>query len=112
MLDFAKMTLQDWNPLSHFKELGIFCRTLFLIGFVFLGVGFAQGPSTQNKTAVLALILVSLSLTVHYFSHWAYPVVIDRPSIKWSHVFSGIAMTVITAGLVWWLWVIYGKPMP
>ncbi|HLJ88536.1 MAG TPA: hypothetical protein VKZ53_17075 [Candidatus Angelobacter sp.] len=73
--------------------------------------GIAQGLSTQNKTAVLALILISLSLTLHYFAHWAYPVVINRPSIKWSHVFSGIAMTAITVGLVWWLWVICGKPI-
>lgn len=105
------MNLQDWNPLSYFRELQTLPKTVLLIGFIFLGVGIARGLSPYNKTVILALAMIALSLTAHYLSHWAYPVTTDgRTSIKWTNVFSGILMLVVTASLCWWLWVLSGRP--
>lgn len=104
------MTLQDWNPLPHFKELGTFSKTLFLIGFVFLGVGVYQGLSPYNRTAVLALAIIAFSLTTHYFSHWSYPVGISRTSVKIANLLCGTVTLALTVAFAWWLWVISGRP--
>lgn len=105
------MTLQDWNPLSYFRELGTFPKTVFLIGFVFLGVGIARGLSPYNRTVILALAMIAFSLTVHYLSHWSYPVTINgRVSIKWTNLFWGISLLATTALFAWWLWVVSGRP--
>lgn len=105
------MTLQDWNPLSYFRELGTFPKTVFLIGFVFLGVGIARGLSPYNRTVILALAMIAFSLTIHYLSHWSYPVTINgRVSIKWKNLFWGVSLLAITAALGWWLWVLSGRP--
>ncbi len=106
------MTLQDWNPLKFFRELGIITRTVFLLGFVFLGVGIAtDGLSLHNRTVILGLAMVALSLATHYFSHWAYPVRINgRASIKWGNLLRGVMMLAVTAAFGWWLWVISGRP--
>ena len=104
------MNLQDWNPLLYFRELGTFTRTLFLVSFIFLGVGIARGLSPYNRTAILALAMISITLAIHYFSHWAYPVRINGPSIKWGNLFRGVAALVTAMALGWWLWVILGRP--
>jgi len=104
------MNLQDWNPLSYFRELGTFTKTLFLVSFIFLAVGVAGGLSPYNRTLILALAMMSLTLAIHYFSHWAYPVRINRPSIKWGSLLRGIVTLAIAITLGWWLWVISGRP--
>src|SRR3979490_590188 len=75
-VDFCRMTLRDWNPLSHFRELIAFPKTVFLIGFIFLGVGITRGLSPYNRTVILAFAMIAFSLTVHYLSQSSYPVTI------------------------------------
>ncbi len=49
------MTLQDWNPLKFFRELGLITRTVFLLAFIFLGVGIAtDGLKLHNRTVILS----------------------------------------------------------
>gem|GEM_PF-5956640 len=76
------MNLQDWNPLSYFRELRIFPRIVSLIGFIFLGVGIASGLSPHNRTVILAFAMMAFSLTVHYLSHWSYAVRIKWPYLR------------------------------
>jgi hypothetical protein len=105
------MTLQEWNPLSFFKELGTFPKILLLLGFVFLGVGIAQGLSPYNRTVVSSLVMVAFSLTAHYLSQWLYPVQVNgRISVKWGNLLGGLVMLGVTFALGWWLWVISGRP--
>jgi len=105
------MSLQEWNPLSFFKELGTFPKVLLLLGFVFLGVGIAHGLSPYNRTVVLSLSMIAFSLTAHYLSHWSYPVQINgQISIKWENLLWGLVMLCVTAAFGWWLWVVSGRP--
>ena len=106
------MTLQDWNPLSYFRELGTFSKLLLLLGFVFLGVGIARGLSPHNRTVILGLATLAGSMSAHYFSHWSYPVrVHGRISIMWRNLIFGAALLTLTAAFGWWLWVISGRPV-
>jgi hypothetical protein len=105
------MTLQDWNPLPYFRELRTFPKTVFLIGFIFLGVGIARGLSPQNRTVILAFAIIAFSLSVHYLSHLLYPVTINgRTSVRWTNLLWGILMLAVTASFCWWLWIISGRP--
>ena len=99
------MTLSDWNPLSHFKELRTFPKVLLLIGFVFLGVGVATGLSPYNRIAILSLGLISFSLACHYFSksfkHDVYPpygIYVAWLSLLWS-----LMLLSVTAAFLAWL---------
>src|SRR6266478_9556758 len=105
------MTFHDWNPLKFFRELGTIARTIFLLAFIFLGVGIATGLSPHNRTVILALAMVAFSLMTHYFSRWSYPVRIsDHASVKWGNLLRGIIMLAVTGALGWWLWVVSGRP--
>jgi len=109
------MSTQDssnWNPLPFLKELGTFPKVVIWLGFIFLAVGIARGLSPYNRTVVLALFMIALSLTAHYLSHWSYPVQINgRISIKWRNLLWGLVMLGATATAGWWLWVISGRPL-
>ena|SRR6266851_9862995 len=105
------MTLQDWNPLSYFRELGLFSKTLFLLGFIFLGVSITQGLSPHNRLLILALAMIAFSLAAHYLSHWKYAVQINgHVSVKYSNLLRGVAMLAVMVALGWWLWVVAGQP--
>jgi hypothetical protein len=105
------MTLQDWNPLGHFRELRLFSRTLFLLGFLFFGVALLRGVSPQNKLLFVSLSMIAFSLAAHYLAQWRYPVVINgRVSIKYSNILRGFVMLAVTGALLWWLWIIAGQP--
>lgn len=104
------MSLNDWNPLSHFRELSIFPRVLLLLGFIFLGFGAAHGLSPYNRTVIVALVIIALSLATHYFSDWSYAIVDGRTSVKWWNLVRGVLMLGITLVLLWWLWSIMGRP--
>jgi len=56
------MTLQDWNPLSYFRELGLFPKTLFLLRFIFFSVSIKYGLSPYNRLLILALAMIALVL--------------------------------------------------
>jgi len=93
VLKSSSMTLQDWNPLSYFKELKLFSKTLFLLGFLFFGASLVRGPSPVNKTLFVALAMIAFSLASHYLAHWRYSVVINgRVSIKYSNILRGLTM--------------------
>lgn len=104
------MSLNDWNPLSHFRELSIFPRVLLLLGFIFLGFGAARSLSPYNRTVILGLAVIALSLATHYFSDWSYAIVNGRTTVKWWNLIRGVVMLGITTVLLWWLWSIMGRP--
>src|SRR5438132_149939 len=62
------MNLQDLNPLDYFRELGTFSRLLLLVAFVLLFVGIAQGVTVRNPTLITVVVLIFLSLALHYLS--------------------------------------------
>jgi hypothetical protein len=99
------MASQDWNPLSYFREMGTLSKVLLLLGFVFLAAGLAHGDaSPSNRTILVALSFVSLSLACHYISgslSWQS----DSPYkrlVDWQKMLTGIAMSLVTLGLVVW----------
>jgi hypothetical protein len=104
------MTLQDWNPLSFFKELGPLPKTVLLIGFIFLGVGIARGLSAYNRTVFLSLSMIAFSLAIHYLSNWSDPGSVSRVSISWGNILRSVVMLGVTTALLWWLWLVSGKP--
>jgi hypothetical protein len=97
------MSLNDRTPLSHFRELSIFPRVLLLLGFIFLGFGAAHGLSPYNRTVVLALVIIALSLATHYFSDWSNAIVDGRTSVKWWNLVRGVLILGISLVLLWWL---------
>src|SRR6266567_4346913 len=69
------MRLSDFNPLEHFKELTIFPRVVFLLGFIVLFVGIAQGSTIYNKTTTAGVALIMFGVSCQYFStcRWHEP---------------------------------------
>src|SRR5882724_6602109 len=105
------MATEDWNPLSYFREMGTLSNVLLLLGFVFLGAGLAHDASVRNPTVSFSLSLVASSLATHYFSD-SLPWQSDPPYkrlIDWPKMISGITMSLVTLGLMIWL---YLSPAP
>jgi hypothetical protein len=99
------MTPQDWNPLSYFRELGTLAKVLLLLGFAFLAAGLFHGVSPLSATPILAFCFISSSVACHYLSKALfrlsdppYPLLVD-----WPNMIGGIAMSIITVGLIVWL---------
>jgi len=106
------MSSQDWNPLSYFRELGTLPKVLLLLGFILLFAGLTQGASAQNRTIILALVLIAFSLSCHYFSHslWREPGPPYRLRFDWWKVTEGIALFLVTLGFLYWLRVLGRVP--
>jgi hypothetical protein len=92
------MSLADFNPLSYFKELSIFPRTVFLIGFVFFGIALTHGVSTDNELLLLSFALISFALACHYFSRslWCESSPPYREHINWKRTTAGVLMLIVT----------------
>jgi hypothetical protein len=99
------MVLADFNPLSYFKELSIFPRTVFLIGFFFFGIAVARGVTTDNELLFFSLILISFALACHYFSRslWSESFPPYRERLNWRRVTAGMAMLIVTMFFVLYL---------
>jgi len=99
------MPWSDWNPLSHFKELRLFPRTVFLIGFVLFSVGVARGVSSDNRTLILSFAIISFSLACQYFSrsigHESAPPY--RSFVYWGRALAGAVLLSVTTGFLFWL---------
>jgi hypothetical protein len=105
--------LRDWNPLSYFPELRTFPRTMFLLGFIFLAVGVKGGVSPYNRILILALAIIAFSLAFHYFSNWRQDVwYYDAPApVNWGALRAGTLTLTVALALLWWLWLVSGRPM-
>lgn len=99
------MAGDGWNVLSSFQEMGTFSKVMLLLGFLFVGAVLARGASLSDRLLPVSLALISLSLAVHYLSKGRTTVTDGSHSIvsfDWGKSWSGIAMVVITVGLVVW----------
>lgn len=80
-----------------------------MLGFLFFGFGATHGLSPYNRTVILALVMIALSLATHYFSDWSF-IGNDKTYVNWGNLVRGVLMLGITLGLLWWLWSIMGRP--
>jgi hypothetical protein len=96
--------LSDFNPLEHFKELTIFPRTVFLLGFIVLFVGIAQGAGFYNKTAIAGISLVAFGISCHYFStcRWQEAGEPDEMHFDKLILLRAFAMLIVAGGIAAW----------
>jgi hypothetical protein len=99
------MGLEDLNPLSYFKELSIFPRTVFWIGVVFFGIAVTRGVSSDNELLLLSFVLISFALAAHYFSRstWNEPSPPYKERINWKTACAAVVMICVTVAFAMWL---------
>ena len=98
------MPWSDWNPLSYFKELRLFPRTVFFIGFVFFWIGVGRGVSCHNGVLILSFAIISFSLACQYFfgsirQEWGPPY---RKFVVWGRALAATTLLVVAAGFLLW----------
>lgn len=100
------MPWSDWNPLSYFKELRLFPRTVFFIGFVFFWVGVTRGVSSDNEVLILSFAIISFSLACQYLfrtiRHGSAPPY--RNFVVWGRALAAIALLAVAAGFLLWVY--------
>lgn len=105
------MGLSDYNPLEFFKELTLFPRTVFLLGFIVLFVGIAHGANIYNKTAFAGIAVIMFALSCQYFatSRWQDADEPYRMHFDWWIILKAVLMLIVAGGIGFWA---YRIPVP
>ena len=98
----ARMALGDLNPLSYFKELDVFPRTVFAIGFVLFFVAVGRGLTPILLFSSVGLIFAALAF--HFISHcvWNDPQPPYTPHL-WGRGFRYLIVCILVAAFCFYV---------